>query len=118
MYEDIIAKFGALALHVAVGEVSRGKTNATKLAIAACCNFPRGHLQYMTVSLARDFLRGALPFAYNDPDNDEILKPLLMNSFGGAEMGTSKDQFSAHCSPLATANNNIIEDLSSISVEK
>ena len=33
-------------------------------------------------------------------------------------MGTSKDQFSARCSPLATANYNIVEDLSSVSVEK
>ena len=72
----------------------------------------------LTVSLAKDLLRGGLPFAFDDPDNDEILKPLLMNSFGGAEMGTSKDQFSARCSPLATANHNIVEDLSSVSVEK
>lgn len=72
----------------------------------------------LTVSLAKDLLRGGLPFAFDDPDNDDILKPLLMNCFGGAEMGTSKDQFSARCSPLATANYNIVEDLSSISVEK
>ena len=72
----------------------------------------------LTVSLAKDLLRGGLPFAFDDPDNDDILKPLLMNCFGGAEMGTSKDQFSVRCSPLATANYNIVEDLSSISIEK
>ncbi len=118
VYESVISRFGALALHVAVGKVSRGKSNATKLAIAACCNYPKGYMQSMTESLARTFLQGALPFAYDDPDNEDILKPLLMNSFGGSEMGTSREQFSARCSPLSTANTEIIEHLSTLSAEK
>ena len=118
VYESIISRFGAVGLHVAVGKVSRGKSNAAKLVISACCNYPKGYMQSMTESLARELLRGALPFAYDDPDNEEILKPLLMSSFGGAEMGTSRDQFSARCSPIATANTEIIERLSTISIEK
>ena len=62
-------------------------------------------------SLARSYLGGALPFVYDDPSSDRVLKPLLMNSFGGAEMGTQRQQFVARCSPIITANEFILEDL-------
>lgn len=76
VYESVISRFGALALDLAVGSVSRGKSNAAKLVIAACCNYPKGYMQSMNDSLAHKSLQGALPFAYDDPDNEDILKPL------------------------------------------
>ncbi len=34
-----------------------------------------------------------------------------MNSFGGAGMGNAKEQFTSRCSPLVTANVEVIEEL-------
>ena len=98
-YEGILTRFGALAVYLAIGEVSRGKSIAAKLVVAACCNYPRGYLQMLTVSLAKDLLRGGLPFAFDDPDNDEILKPLLMNSFGGQKWGPARINFQLDAVP-------------------
>ena len=38
-YEGILTRFGALVVYLAIGEVSRGKTIAAKLVVAACCNY-------------------------------------------------------------------------------
>ena len=78
---------GSVAIHIAYGDVSRGKSNAVKLALATCCNYPKGYLTRLSESMARRFLSGALPFA-----NDELVKQLLINAFGGAGMGTEHSQ--------------------------
>ena len=62
--------------------------------------------------MARCYLSGALPFVYDDPSNDSVLKPLLMNSFGGTEIGTRRVQFSARCTPIVTCNEFVVESLS------
>ena len=62
--------------------------------------------------MARAHLSGSLPFLYDDPSNDTVLKPMLMNSFGGSEIGTRRVQFSARCSPIVTCNEFVIESLS------
>lgn len=38
-------KFGALTLYHAIGEVSKEKTIAAKLVVAAVCNYLRRHIQ-------------------------------------------------------------------------
>lgn len=53
-----------------------------------------------------------MPFVYDDPSDDNIVKDLLMNAFGGAGMGTAREQFSARSSPIITANEFLIDDLS------
>ena len=62
--------------------------------------------------MARGHLSGALPFLYDDPSSDTVLKPLLMNSFGGTEIGTRRAQYAARCSPIVTCNEFVIESLS------
>ena len=58
------------------------------LALAACCNYPKGYQTHLTEGMARRFLSGALTFAYDDPENADLVKQLLINTFGGAGMGT------------------------------
>lgn len=111
-YEVIIGRFGSVAIAIATSTISRGKSNCGKLAVAACGNFPKGCTGYLTDSMARGHLSGALPFLYDDPSSDSVLKPLLMNSFGGAEIGTRRSQFSARCTPIITCNEFVIERLS------
>ena len=106
-YDAMLQRFQSIGIHVAVSSISRGKTNCAKVALAAVGNYPKGYTIYLTDSLARSYLGGALPFVYDDPSSDRVLKPLLMNSFGGAEMGTQRQQFVARY----TANEFILEDL-------
>jgi len=110
-HEQLQSRFGASASHIAVSGISRGKTNCAKVAIAMSGNYPKGYTVYLTDSKAHSYLRGALPFVYNDPSNDKILKPMLMNSFGGAEIGTHREQFVARCSPIITANEFVVDEL-------
>lgn len=111
VYESLLKRCGSVAIPIAFSKISRGKSNCSKVAIAACGNYPKGCTIHLTESHARSYLSNGLPFLYNDPSNDSVLKPLLMNSFGGAEMGTSRSQFSARCSPIVTVNEHIIEKL-------
>ena len=53
-----------------------------------------------------------MPFAYDDPENAELVKQFLINAFGGAGMGTEHRQFHARCTPLITANEHVMEQLS------
>ena len=62
--------------------------------------------------MARRYLSGALPFAYDDPENAELVKQFLINAFGGAGMGTEHRQFHARCTLLITANEHVMEQLS------
>lgn len=110
-YESILTRCSSVGIAVATSSISRGKTNCAKLAVAMCGNYPKGCTGYLTDSMARSFLGGALPFLYDDPSSDTVLKPLLMNSFGGTEIGTRRGQFSARCSPIVTCNEFVIEGL-------
>lgn len=111
-YEAMIARCGSVGIAVATSPISRGKTNCAKVAVAMCGNYPKGCTGYLTDSMARGHLSGALPFLYDDPSTDTVLKPLLMNSFGGTEIGTRRAQYSARCSPIVTCNEFVIESLS------
>ena len=97
---------------VGYSSISRGKSNCSKVAIAMCGNYPKGCISHLSESHARAYLASGLPFLYDDPSSDTVLKPLLMNAFGGAEMATSRNQLVANCGPLVTANEYIIEQLS------
>jgi len=80
-YESVHAMCGTVAIHIAYGDVSRGKSNAVRLNLAACCIYPKGYLTHLSESMARRFLSGALPFTYDDPSNDGLVKQLLINAF-------------------------------------
>lgn len=112
MYNGIIARVGSVGVAIAYSSISRGKSNSSKVAIAICGNYPKGCVIHLSESHARSYLASGLPFLYDDPSSDSVLKPLLMNAFGGAEMGTSRSQHVANCSPIVTANDHIIDQLS------
>ena len=75
-YDAMLQRFQSIGIHVAVSSISRGKTNCAKVALAAVGNYPKGYTIYLTDSLARSYLGGALPFIYDDPSSDRVLKPL------------------------------------------
>ena len=37
-FESLLKMCGNLAIHIAYGEISRGKSNAVRIALAAACN--------------------------------------------------------------------------------
>ena len=92
-----------------MGRIGRGKSPCAKLAVASVGNYPIGYCIHLTESKARSHLTGALPFLYDDID---VLKPLLMNSFGVAKMSTEREDLEAHCVPLVTANDHVLDSLS------
>ena len=98
-------------VHVAYGDVSRGKSNAAKIALAATCNLTRGFQTYISESIARQQLSGALPFVLDDPSSTAVLKQILINSFGGGEMSTQRKHLIARCAPIVTANNFVVDEL-------
>ena len=111
-YESMQKRLGSVGIHIAYGGISRGKTTAAKIALAVCCNLQKGYTISLSESLARRYLRGAVPYVYDDPSDDNVVKDLLMNAFGGAGMGTAREQLSARSSPIVTANEFLIDDLS------
>ena len=55
--------------------------------------------------MARSFLSSALPSIYDDPSDDRVLKPLLINSFEGTKIGTQHTQFQRDaCFPMKRAH--------------
>ena len=112
MHPTIVKRFGSLAMHVAVGGISRGKSLCAKLSVAAVGNYPTGYCIHLTESKARSHLSRALPFLYDDPSKIDVMKPLLMNSFGAAKMSTKCEDLVARCVPLVTANDHVLDSLS------
>ena len=110
-YESVLQMCGSVAVHIAYGDISRGKTNATKVALAAACNLEKGFQTYLSDSIARQHLGGALPFVYDDPSEISLLKQLLINAFGGAEMFTQRNHFTSRCVPIVTANTFAVDEL-------
>ena len=43
LYEDVQSLCGSVGIPIAVGGVSRGKSIALKMVLAACCNYPNGY---------------------------------------------------------------------------
>ena len=111
-HEMMVSRCGSVGVAVATSTISQGKTNLARLAVGCCGNYPKGCLTYMTDSMARVHLSGALPFLYDDPDDDTMLKPLLMNAFSGTEIETRQAQFTPRCTPIITCNEHVIDSLS------
>ena len=112
MYSTVMERFQSVAIHMAVSAVSRGKSNCAKLAIAAVGNFPSGYTVHLTKSMSRSYLGGGLPFLYDDPSNVDVLKEMLIDAFGGARMSDQHKDQTANCTPLITANEFLVDDLS------
>ena len=73
VYSTVMRRFQSVAIHMAVSAVSRGKS---KLATAALSNYPTGFTVHLTKSMSRSYLRGGLPFLYDDPSNMDVLKEI------------------------------------------
>ena len=112
-YESVLNLLGSVAIHIAYGDVSRGKSNAARVALASSCNLSMGFQTYLTDSIARHHLGGALPFVFDDPSDTNTLKQMLINAFGGADMATQQSHFSARCVPIITANSFAVDELTS-----
>ena len=94
---------GAVGVNLAVSTVSREKSDHAKY-LWQWQELPKGVSIYMTDSMVRSFLSSALPSIYDDPSDDRVLKPSLINSFEGAEIGTQRMSFQfAACSSMKRA---------------
>ena len=109
-YQLFTNRFGSVWIPIAFGRVNRCKSAAAKLAVAACGN-PKSVYTDVTLAVLKDLLKGGVPFVYDDPSNTTFLRTLLIDAFGGAEMGTRHNQFSARCVPLVTVNEFILDAL-------
>ena len=52
-----------------------------------------------------------MPFVFDDPSDNSVLKQMLINAFGGAEMATQRSHFSSRCVPVITANTFAVDEL-------
>ena len=89
--EAVQGCFGAGGIHNIVSSISQEKRHCAKVAIAMASNFPKGVVSHLTDSATRSYLSGTLPYHFCS----DVLKPLLMNSFGAEEMSTQCQTFSA-----------------------
>ncbi len=84
-YESVQKRCGNVAICIAYGPVSGGKSNAVKVALSACGSLESGYLTYLSESSARKKLGSSMPFAYDDPNTtDDKFKSMLITAFGGA----------------------------------
>lgn len=70
-YEPIQMRCGSVPIPVVFGNISTGKSNVLRIAIAMCNNLERGFITHLTESSGRHKLAGSLPFVYDDPSNCE-----------------------------------------------
>lgn len=110
-YESLLKLLGNVAIHIAFGDVSRGKSNAARVALSAAGNLKNGFQTFISESIARLHLSGALPFVFDDPSDITILKQMLINAYGGADMATQRGRFSARCVPIITSNTFALDEL-------
>lgn len=113
-YEGIQRRCGSVAVCIAYGQVSGGKSNAVKMALALCANLERWYLTYISESSGRKKLGCGLPFAIDDPTKShDKFKEMLIQAFGGATMENEKGVVVPKCVPLVTANQFIVDALTS-----
>ena len=105
-------RFQSVAIHIAVSAVSKGKSLCAKLATASVGNYPAGYTVHLTKSRSRLYLSGGLSFLYDDPSDVDVLKEMLIDAYGGARMSDQHKEQKANCTPLITANEFIVDDLS------
>ncbi len=112
MYEDILAKFGSCGVNLAFGRINRGKSKSVELSLAALGL--RG-AKYSTISDAflRKLMLSAMPWCYDDPDHADQLQKILLSVFGGSTIGNVSWHGATRVSPIATANEHIIDELAS-----
>ena len=111
-YESIQKRCGSVAIPIVFGNISTGKSNMLRMAVAMCNNLERGFTSHSTESSGRHKLGGSLPFVYDDPSNCETkFKQLLVEAFGGATMENQRENISAHCVPIISANTDVIDKL-------
>ena len=77
-------------------------------------NLEKGYVTYISESSGRKKLGSGLPFAIDDPSkNQDKFKEMLILAFGGATLENEKGIISTKCVPLITANQFIIDALTS-----
>ena len=103
-----------MAVCIAYGHVSGGKSNSVKMAVAVCANLEKGYVTYISESSGRKKLGSGLPFAIDDPSkSQDKFKEMLIQTYGGATMENEKGVITPKCVPLITANEFIIDALTS-----
>ena len=66
-YDSIQKRCGSVAVCIAYGHVSGGKSLSVKMALAVCANLEKGYVTYISESSGRKKLGSGLPFAIDDP---------------------------------------------------
>ena len=111
-YESIQKRCGNVAICIAYGPASGGKSNAVKVALSVCGNLDSGYVTYLSESSARKKLGSALPFVYDDPNSTEDkFKRMLITAVGGAAQENQRGRITPRCVPLVTANQFIVDNL-------
>ena len=110
-YESIQQRCDSVAVTLAYGPVSGGKTNLVKLALAMCANV-EGVVAYLSESSARKKLASSLPFAFDDPNqSEEKFKTMLIQAFGGTSLDNDAEKITPRCVPLITVDDHIVDAL-------
>lgn len=113
-YDSIQKRCGSVAVFIAYGHISGGKSLSVKMALAMCANLEKGYVTYISESSGRKKLGSGLPFVIDDPSkNLDKFKEMLILAFGGATLENEKGSISTKCVPLITANQFIIDALTS-----
>ena len=70
---------------------------------------------YSSISDAflRKLLLGTMPWGFDVPDDAEQLQKILLSVFGNTCIGNINQHGNARVSPIATANDHIVDDLAS-----
>ena len=112
-YGDVHKRCGSVAISVVYGPISKGKSNLLRIALAVCNNYEKGFISHLTESSTRQKIGGSLPFVYDDPSTNYAskLKQMIVEAFGGGVLENRKEQVSAQCVPLISANLDVVDKL-------
>ena len=98
MYDKVIRCVESVAIPIAyIAHSLVEKATVQRLQLLNVESIPKGYTIHLTESHAPSYLPAGLPLIFC-MIVQAVLKPLLMNAFSGAEIGTSKRQSVAHCS--------------------
>ena len=112
-YGEVHKRCGSVAIAMVYGSTSRGKSNLLKISLAVCNNMEKGFISHLTESSSRQKIGGSLPFVYDDPSTNcaSKLKQMIVEAYGGGVMENRKEQVSAQCVPLVSANLDVVDRL-------
>ena len=112
-YEGIQRRCGSVAISIAYGPPSGGKTNAVRLAVTACLWKSKRSSSLPVRELSKKETWIFTSFCLcDDPSNTEDkFKRMLITAFGGGMQENQQGRVSPKCVPLITANQFVIDAL-------